>query len=280
MQSNRRGSAIAIDGRSAAIRVLAVCLLIEVGLVLLDYFVNYGGLTDSSAVRRMANIAREDAIASWFSSTQTLLVGLTAWLFWLGARADKERRWRRAGWCVVAILFTYMAVDDAAQVHERIGAASREWLDAESFPTYMWHLVMVPFFALAGAFSVVFLWRELNERQQAWLLVAGFGMFGFAVGLDFFEGLDPDHAWNVYAASLAGSNRAALEPAQYETLLHFSRAIEEFAEMFGTTLIWTSLLMNTPALPAITFDGVVERGVASVNPEPSPVPAERRLKAS
>ncbi|MGE0705174.1 MAG: hypothetical protein AB7F99_15115 [Vicinamibacterales bacterium] len=253
MNDNRRGATVTIDGRSAAIAVFVLCLIVEIGLVLLDYFVNYGRLSQSAAVRRFANIAREDGIASWFASTQTLLVGLTAWIFWLGARADSSAAWRRRGWLLVAVLFTYMAVDDAAQLHERMGAALRSaW--PVSFPTFMWHLAFAPIFAIAGILAAVFLWREFGGGWSAWLLVAGFALFGFAVGLDFIEGLEPDHPWNVYAIFLrSGADGASIDSRQYETFLHFSRSVEEVAEMLGTTCIWTSLLSHLGAMPDIRF---------------------------
>ena len=59
MNDNRREATVTIDGRHAAIAVFVSCLLIELGLVLLDYVVNYGRMSQSAAVRRFANIARE-----------------------------------------------------------------------------------------------------------------------------------------------------------------------------------------------------------------------------
>lgn len=264
VNDDRRGAAITIDGRSAAVFVFTACLVFELALVLLDYFVNYGRLTESVAIRRLTNIAREDGLASWFSSTQTLLVGLTAWVFWLGARADHRPLWRRAGWCLVAGLFTYMAVDDAAQLHERIGAAFKglRGPSSLSFPSFTWHLLFVPLFAVTGAISVGFLWRELGAGLATWLLATGFLLFGFAVGLDFVEGLETDHPWNVYAAILTQYDAARLagarlDQAHYNVLLHFSRSLEEFLEMLGTTCIWTSMLTHADALPDICFESRV-----------------------
>ncbi len=110
-----------INTTRLARRVLIVCLALELTFVALDYWVNFGRLTEIGAMRRMFNIAREDGLASWFGVTQTLLIALTLWLVYALAKRDDGPRWRRYGWLVVALFFTYMAVDDGAQIHERLG---------------------------------------------------------------------------------------------------------------------------------------------------------------
>ena len=124
---------------------LIFCLTLEVAFVLLDYHVNYGRLVDVGAIRRMTNIAREDGLASWFGTTQTLFVALTAWALLLLARASHAPGWRRAGWSVIAAMFTYMAVDDGAQLREPFGTLSSVLGEAggsvlTSFPSFTWQV--------------------------------------------------------------------------------------------------------------------------------------------
>ncbi len=106
--------------------MLVCCVLLEVAFVLLDYHVNYGRLIDVGAIRRMTNIAQEDGLASWFGVTQTLFVALTSWVLWLMVCAAGANRWRRFGWLVVSVVFSYMAVDDGAQLHEFIEGLDRD----------------------------------------------------------------------------------------------------------------------------------------------------------
>lgn len=250
-----------ISTRSAARVVFWGCLAFEVVLVLLDYHVNYGRLTDVGALRRLTNIAREDSLASWFGTTQTLLVALTAWGLWLGARAARASGWNRSGWLLVAVLFTYMAVDDGAQIHERIGAAYRaaDGLGTTLFPSFAWHVLYVPVLGAAVLGSGVFLWWELRDRWSVALVAAAIAMFAVAVGLDFFEGLDPDHAWNPYSAitreyDLSSFTRARFGQSPYATLVHFSRSIEEFLEMLANTCFWTALVRHVGVvMPSVRF---------------------------
>ena len=175
--------------------VLLVCLALEIAFVLLDYFVNFGRLTDIGALRRMTNIAREDGLASWFGTTQTLLVALTVWSIVLVVRAQRASWPRQVGWAVVALLFTYMAIDDGAQLHERVGTvvrALRGQTDPAAlqwFPSYTWQIVFVPVFGGVGLAVAGFLWRELPDRVGVGLVFAALTCFVLAVGLDFVEGL-------------------------------------------------------------------------------------------
>lgn len=237
--------------------VLIVCLTIEIGFVLLDYHVNYGRLTEVGAMRRLTNIAREDGLASWFGTTQTLLLALTAWGVWLLARAASAARWRQVGWGITAAMFTYMAVDDGAQLHERLGSlwaaiserGGSSLLDV--FPSYPWQVLFVPVFGVFGAGLAVFVWYELGERYSLALVAAALACLATAVGLDFIEGLDEDHPWNLYTwislrTDLSDWSMARFRQTPYDTLEHFSRSLEEFLEMAANTFVWVAFIRHLP----------------------------------
>ena len=235
------------SSRFAARVVFYTCLSLEIGFVLLDYHVNFGRLSETGAIRRLSNIAREDGLASWFGTTQTLFVGLTAWILWTGVLLGGAPRWRRAGWLLVAVLFTYMAVDDGAQLHERLGTAFGSAAGAGVFPSFAWQVLLVPVLGTAVMASGLFLWHELQTRGARLLIVAAIVMFAAAVGLDFFEGLSATHTWNPYSAIAARNDlepftQARFGQSPYTTLLHFSRSIEEFLEMLANTCFWTALV--------------------------------------
>jgi hypothetical protein len=249
------GTVVTIDGRAIARTVFVVCVAFEATLVLLDYHVNYGRLTEIGALRRLTNIAREDSLASWFGTSQTLLIGVTAWAYWVVAGARHEVLWRRVGWVVVACFFTYMAVDDGVQLHERFGTAYSA-LSADSaarFPSFAWQLLFVPVLGVSGAAAVAFLWYELHARWARYFVAGAFVLLVIAVGLDFIEGLAPDHRWNVYAAFVARYDfaeftEARFRQAPFNALLHFSRSLEEFLEMLANTCIWTAMLSQIGAV--------------------------------
>ena len=254
--------------------VFIFCVVAEIGFVLLDYHVNFGRLTDIGAIRRLTNIAREDGLASWFGTAQTLLAALTLWLIYVVVANQQTLRWRRIGWLVLALLFTYMTVDDGAQLHERLGTTYRvirERADPSSlefFPSYTWQLLFLPAFGALGLFTLAFLWHELTASYSKVLIVTAIACFVMAVGLDFVEGLDRDHRWNLYTTiseryDLAAFTTVRFGQSPYGTLRHFSRSIEEFLEMLANTILWVLFLQQLTVVASdlrVRFTGASRAG--------------------
>jgi hypothetical protein len=250
---------LTLDSEALAQRVLIFCIVAEILFVLLDYHVNFGEWTEIGAMRRLFNIAREDGLASWFATTQTLLAGLTLALIGLAARRQPGMGWTATAWLVLASFFIYMAVDDGAQLHERLGStveAMREDSGAslDFFPSYTWQLIFLPFFGVLGLFMLVFLWRELRSPFSRVLLSTAIAFQVSAVGLDFMEGLEPDHPWNPYAAiseryDLEAWTESRFGESAYDTLDHFSRSMEETVEMAAISILWFLFLRHLSIVP-------------------------------
>lgn len=241
---------LTFNSRAVVWSVFVTCLLIELLFVNLDYFVNYSRGTEIPYIRRMFNITREDGLASWFAITQTMLVALTAWAIWLVTRRGGASGLRAAGWLVIAIFFTYMAADDGATIHERLGSTLKDAQkdgSLQNFPTYFWQIIFVPIFGCMGLFLMYFFWRDPATRPRAILVFLALGCMAFAVGLDFFEGLKPSHDWNVYTmiakrVDFADFAERQFRATEYEALVHFSKSLEEFIEAFSMTLLWVAFL--------------------------------------
>ena len=228
----------------------------EVFFVLADAIINVGELSEIGAVRRFFNIAREDGVASWFAVTQTWMLGLTGMFLFALVRSGDSARWRRVGWGIIAFFFIYMAMDDGAQFHERIGTAAKIMLhgeDADSgirvagfFPSYAWQLVFLPIFGTFGLFILWFLNKELQVTRDKVMVVAAIGLLVLAVVADFFEGMDLDHPLNLH-----GWIFYTWDVTEYQ-VSHFSKSIEEFMEMLAMTFFWITFLRHLVR----TFPGV------------------------
>ncbi len=93
-----------------------------------------------------------------------------------------------------------------------------------------------------GLFTYYFLWRHLAEKSAHSLLLVSMGCFGVAMGLDFIEGLEPEHPLNIYTwlddyTNLDDWTLERFDENAYGTLPHFSKSLEEAIEMFAHTLI-------------------------------------------
>jgi len=254
--------ALVIDPRRLARACLLSCVAANLGLVALDYHVNYGKLTEIGALRRFSNIAREDGLASWFGTTQTMLAALTLWLIFVLVRNEGGSKLRRRGWLTLALFFTYMAVDDGAEIHERLGSTYDalqpfEGSFLESFPSYTWQLLFLPLFGAIGLFMLWFLWRELQGVGAKLTVAAAIACLVFAVGLDFIEGLEDDHPRNLYTwiserPGLDEWTRTRFEKSGRAAVRHFAKSMEESVEMLANTLLWFVFLAHLEVAAAGT----------------------------
>jgi len=221
-----------INSKDAGRKVLLYCLFIEASILLLDLLLNYFQLVESTSIQKIFNVAREQSLGTWFSVVQAAIAGLVL----LGLhRLTHTRQWRTWGWLVLALFFLYISADDAAKIHERLGgylwrlAASDESSllgeFSRFFPSYGWQWVFAPFFGAFGLYILLFLWHQLPDNRLRLTVVAAFGCWAIAIGIDFVEGREG------FFESIA----AALEVKKY-TVSHPFLMAEEFLEMFGTSL--------------------------------------------
>jgi hypothetical protein len=239
------------DLNKASRLVGIVCIVTALFLVLIDAVFSYARLTEIGTIQRFCNITREDSLASWLAAIQTLMVGITAWLIFFVLRHLRAPKRRRAGWFLLAAFFTYLAVDDGALIHERLGTAVKEifvtspsaqastgWLTRfiDVFPSYTWQIVLVPLFAILGLFVLFFLRAEFKRKDLRRLAHAGLLCLVVAVGLDFFEGLSVPHAWNIQ------TRMADAYDLNLYAIRHFSKSLEEFIEIVGMALFWVAFI--------------------------------------
>lgn len=245
-----------------------ICTLVVAGLFLGDWIINYTGSINSGPIQRLFNITREDGLASWVAITITSLVALSIWALWALARASKASKFVQRGWLIIAGFFTYLAVDDGAMIHERLGSALADapasgWL--ANFPSYYWQLIFLPILIIFGGFFLYFLARQLHTPKQKLAVIVALGMLGLAIVLDFFEGLHPAHSLNIYTALTNGLDFSAYAintfgQTEYNTLVHFSKSIEESLEILAMSLLWVVMLAHMfTSYPRINIKALAEK---------------------
>lgn len=248
---------IRVDPDRAIRRILWTIFGFVALLVLLDATASHAHWIESRPIRRLFNMTREDALGSWLMISLTLITALTAWAMVGVDRLRPTGRGRRVGWVFVAVFLSWMAVDDGAKVHERLGSAYEEAREEaveegadpglfERFPSYAWQFVVLPVLGGSGLVALGFLWVVVGTASRRRMVAGALGCFLVAVGLDFVEGLERDHSWNLYGlvAREAAFDELAFrwfdEPT-FEVLDHFSRSFEEAIEITGMALLWAVL---------------------------------------
>lgn len=244
---------IEFNAGKLARNLMIICLCFEISFVVLDIFVNYLRWSDFKCMRRIFNIAREDSIASFFGIFQTLMVGITLWIIVFIQKKSQAPKKEIISWGVLALFFTYMAVDDGVQFHERLGTVFEVMFETigpprkmsplgshilHFFPSYPWQIVFLPFFGAIGLYILFFLRKQFESNNSIWLVILALSCFVVAVGLDFIEGMDKTHAWNFQTMIMDKYN------LEKYPVNHFSKSIEEFLEMVGITLFWTSFVLH------------------------------------
>lgn len=245
------GVTVEVTSQRLISRLIWACLAFTVFLFLADAFINYAKWTDYGMVRRFFNTTREDALASWFAVTQSWMVGLTALGIYIVSVSAELTKRVRFSWLLIAVFFLYMSMDDGSEFHERVGSAFKQFLNGGEppdddlppepilgfFPSYAWQVVFVPIFGSIGLYMAWFLKSQLSRKNLIRVLV-GFALFGCAVVLDFFEGMEIDDPKNIY-----GYIKESYDLRKYD-VRHFSKSFEECFEIAGTTFIWSAFLSH------------------------------------
>ena len=151
-------------------------MLIEALLVGLDLAINYGLLIESSSIRNIFNIAREQSLGSWFSVLLTAFSGTVLLLLFI-LHAHQTSSWHAKGWAILSWFFFYLSADDAAKIHERVGGKIGKAIESNQtssdsltqwhnyFPSYDWQWLFGPFFIAMGGYILFFIWNQLPTKH-------------------------------------------------------------------------------------------------------------------
>lgn len=155
--------------------------LAGLGLLLLHAFSDltwFGRHRIGRAWLPVVAVTSETSIWTWLSVSAALLAGLA------GCTLGRLRR-ARGAW-LVGVLFLFLSLDDACQLHERAGNLVNPLVKSER--VFAWVIVFGPLFALVGSGAALALARELRGDRRAWSgILAGFGCLGLALGLELAE---------------------------------------------------------------------------------------------
>lgn len=184
---------------------------------------------------RVININLEQSVPTWYATI--LLVG-AAGLAFIIARSKWPNHPRRM-WLGLALIFTYLSIDEAVSIHEEFTIPLRETLGTSGIFYFAWIIVGLGLVAIVGLIYLRFVLR-LPAPVRNLIIMAGALFVGGAVGVEAIS-----------AALYEVTGTTAI----YSTI----GTVEELFEMLGVIVFIRALLIHyqissarrdTPADPA------------------------------
>ena len=183
------------------------------------------------------NLEHEANVPTWFSSGLLLVsAALIAAIAWR-KKESRDRYFRH--WLALSIIFLFLSLDEAAQIHEMTTGISRDIFKASGLLYYAWIIPAGSFVLILCVTYLGFLLHLPLKIRHLFLLSAVLFLSG-AMGLEMFEG------------RLTEVGRYM--DASYTTLVTF----EEALEMTGAALLVYSLLSYLRSMNASVEISFVE----------------------
>jgi len=196
-------------------------VLIAIHIVILGIYY-YVGDPDKFDFVRMFDLDMEQNIPTLFSSALMLIA---AFLFYLLSKSPKEiKKGSRRYWLGLSFIFTFLAFDESAKIHEKLGDYTEKFVEATGYLHYPWVISYSVLVLVLGFFYFKFFWRM--ESKVFWSFMGAAAIFlSGAIGFE-----------------LLGANESSLHST--DTILYsIYYTIEESLEMFGVIYL-ISILLN------------------------------------
>ncbi|MBF0309094.1 MAG: hypothetical protein HQL56_06175 [Magnetococcales bacterium] len=219
---------MAISSKLSLHRLIYLLFFLAIALLAVDLLNFFLKLVPFHSLRDWIDITREANLPTVLSSGLAMAAALAAYLNRLQTR---DQPGLSRVWLSMALLLLFIGLDDASQIHERLGtwfghlagryAGDPWWNRLHHFKSYYWLVTVGPVFALAGILTGGLLLRDFGPSLPLLLFLAGMGCYAEAMALDYLDG-----RWDyAEAMALTGLSHGHLE--------HLVRAVEEFIEMLG-----------------------------------------------
>ena len=133
----------------------------------------------------------EANLPSFYSSTAIIFCAVLLWIIAIQKRRDKEPF--KNHWIGLAIIFTFLGIDEAIALHEKIGSLveAQQWFDAKGLLYFAW---VIPYSALLILFAISYLKFVLALPKQTMILfvTAGIVFITGAIGFEIISAQEAD----------------------------------------------------------------------------------------
>ena len=222
--------------------VLIVLLVVDVALFILHvlgrwvFFTRELGPVSGHLVR-LFDMGGEATIPTWISIVQLLTAAALLLVISLRVRVSGGRRWRH--WALLGIIFTYISLDEQAEIHEIFVLPLQQLLGITTGPFLLaW---VIPALILLAALSVAYIpfFRDLPRKTFLIFLAAAVIYVAGAAGLEMVDAVTYETLRDL------GTRGAAIKAALY--------GVEELLELLGVTAFIYGLLLHLrDSVPLVT----------------------------
>ena len=179
-----------------------VSLFLRVALSLIALHILFSLLDFHPAVKvdfflRIFDLDREANIPTLFSAFLLLSCG-----FFLGLIARQERREKRKSmgffWTMLSFLFIFLALDEGAHIHERIGDVVETQMLDKALPIqphgFLYFPWILPYTAAAFLIGLIYLWflSKLPRRTRLLFVIAAAMFLAGSLGFEVFSAREAD----------------------------------------------------------------------------------------
>lgn len=210
-------------------------------------------------LRFQVNLDKEGNLATWFNSLIFLLASQVAFIIaWKVRQQSPDRQYINVGgWLGVGIVFFYLALDDAAQVHDGLSWPLGQLARGIPLPLfarlgpYAWIAILGAVGIVVLAFMCLFFWRNIWQIPKArWAMLLGVILF---LSNPMTELVESDlttvsgREEAVFADELFNLDQNAWFQLQvtstFQEMTELAAAISFFASFlfFGNYLLWSNL---------------------------------------
>ena len=233
-------------------RVAALLAFFAVGIVAVHVTTlvfMYGYHRDNVlGLTALFDVDGERNVPSFFSFTIIMFaVGLLAFI---AAHQPRGAKPHRAYWAGLALVFTYLALDEGFELHERVARYAGTWVHARDLSVYLW---LVPYAIGCLAFLIIYarFLKQLPREDKLNILLAGIVYVAGAAGAEMIGALYV-HAFHT----------------EHAIGYDIDSAIEESLEMTGMILFVYALLrynaVHTATESALMRSGKKKRPATEV----------------
>lgn len=218
---NERSHVLDVSPRGVLTGLLGITGLLLLGHAIVTIAEFGFGHDHVLGLRRLLDFDGEGTAPAWFSSLLFLASAAILGVIWHARRAGGDRF--RGHWAVLAAVFLFLALDEAAAVHEQLIDPVRRALDTGGALLHAWIIPYGIALTVMLALYIPFL-RGLPARTLRLMLAAGALYVAGAIGMEIVGG----YVWD-------------RDPVRGIAIVAIM-AVEETLEMVGLALFVYALL--------------------------------------